>query len=282
MRFDSLQEWLNWQEGLNPKEISLGLERTRLVWSKLPRFQDSTTIITVAGTNGKGSSVAMLDAILQAAGYRTGCYTSPHLVHYNERIRINGQPLSDLQICRAFEHIDQVRGETPLTYFEYGTLAALYAFPHESPYATPSDVVYAELENVTRSHEEGKRRGRAKRIGKVLSEPDCGWGAFVNARRDVERRGPSNRARVVAVETGEIGRHLAATIRVAKEETRCPLRDVECLGDSGPLAGQSISNEEGLPEPRGELREGVVCHHERIRRRVHGNGVVQKYANQMP
>ena len=128
MRFDSLQEWLNWQEGLNPKEISLGLERTRLVWSKLPRFQDSTTIITVAGTNGKGSSVAMLDAILQAAGYRTGCYTSPHLVHYNERIRINGQPLSDLQICRAFEHIDQVRGETPLTYFEYGTLAALYAF----------------------------------------------------------------------------------------------------------------------------------------------------------
>lgn len=128
MKFDSLQEWLDWQENLNPREIDLGLERPHEVWKRLPQFKPTTTLITVAGTNGKGSSVAILESILLAAGYRVGCYTSPHLVHYNERIRVNGQPLSDQLICQAFERIEQARGEIKLTYFEYGTLAALCAF----------------------------------------------------------------------------------------------------------------------------------------------------------
>jgi len=128
MRFATLAAWLNWQTGLNPKSIDLGLERVRAVWDRLGAPDLGGALITVAGTNGKGSSVAFAEAILQAAGYRTGCYTSPHLIRYNERIRIDGAPAEDGPICAAFERIDQARGDLPLTYFEFGTLAALLIF----------------------------------------------------------------------------------------------------------------------------------------------------------
>lgn len=85
-------------------------------------------VITVTGTNGKGSTVGMLDAILRAAGYRVGCYTSPHLIRYNERIRIAGREISDVDLCAAFERIEAARGEVPLTYFEFGTVAAFEYF----------------------------------------------------------------------------------------------------------------------------------------------------------
>lgn len=85
-------------------------------------------VVTVAGTNGKGSTVAMCDACLRAAGYRVGAYTSPHLIHYNERVRIDGASAADAELCAAFERIEAYRGQTPLTYFEYGTLAALEVF----------------------------------------------------------------------------------------------------------------------------------------------------------
>ncbi len=84
--------------------------------------------LTVAGTNGKGSTVAMAEAILRAAGYHVGTYTSPHLIKYNERVRVNGTDATDEALCAAFEHIEAVRGEIPLTYFEFGTLAALDQF----------------------------------------------------------------------------------------------------------------------------------------------------------
>ena len=85
-------------------------------------------VITIAGTNGKGSTCAMLESCLLAAGYRTGLYTSPHLVRYNERVRINGQEASDETLCAAFKRVEAARGDTSLTYFEYGTLAAFLAF----------------------------------------------------------------------------------------------------------------------------------------------------------
>jgi dihydrofolate synthase / folylpolyglutamate synthase len=85
-------------------------------------------VITVAGTNGKGSCVAMLEAIYAAAGYRTGCYTSPHLLRYNERVRIDGRLAEDGELCAAFGRVDAARGESSLTYFEFGTLAALDLF----------------------------------------------------------------------------------------------------------------------------------------------------------
>jgi len=119
---------LDWQTGLNPKSIDLGLERVRVVWERLGAPELGAPVITVAGTNGKGSSVAFAEAILQAAGYRTGCYTSPHLIRYNERIRVDQTAVADEPICAAFERIDQARGDLPLTYFEFGTLAALLIF----------------------------------------------------------------------------------------------------------------------------------------------------------
>lgn len=128
MRFNNLEDWLDWQSTLHPKEIELGLERVNQVWQSLANASLNCKVITVAGTNGKGSCVAFLDSILRAASYRVGCYTSPHLVRYNERIVVDGEPVSDELICGAFDAVDQARGDTPLTYFEFGTLAALHIF----------------------------------------------------------------------------------------------------------------------------------------------------------
>lgn len=128
MRFTSLEQWLSWQETLHPSTIELGLERVGQVLDAMGLRHPSHAVITVGGTNGKGSSVAMLDAILRAAGYRVGCYTSPHLLRYNERIRIDGEMVSDAALCEAFARVDAARGDTSLTYFEFGTLAAFDIF----------------------------------------------------------------------------------------------------------------------------------------------------------
>src|SRR5918996_1492552 len=101
-RFLSLPQWLVWQEGLHVTEIELGLDRCREVALRLGLRKPEYTVISVAGTNGKGSSVAMLAAILEAEGYRVATYTSPHLLQYNERIRINGKTASDDDLCDAF------------------------------------------------------------------------------------------------------------------------------------------------------------------------------------
>ncbi|MES9882484.1 MAG: bifunctional tetrahydrofolate synthase/dihydrofolate synthase [Sedimenticola sp.] len=140
MRFDSLQAWLDWQSQLHPTEIELGLERVGSVWSRLHPAPLSSPVITVAGTNGKGSSVAFFEAIFKAGGYRVGCYTSPHMLRYNERIRLTGREVSDERLCQAFEQVDQVRGDTPLTCFEFGALAALLIFSSE-----PLDVIVLEV-----------------------------------------------------------------------------------------------------------------------------------------
>ncbi|QSA97095.1 bifunctional tetrahydrofolate synthase/dihydrofolate synthase [Methylococcus sp. EFPC2] len=128
MRFSTLDEWLVWQEALHPKTIDLGLARVRRVFQGMGTPLPMPFTIAVGGTNGKGSSVAMLDAILRAQGYRVGAYTSPHLLRYNERMRIDGQVLDDESICRSFDRIDRARGDTSLSFFEFGTLAALDIF----------------------------------------------------------------------------------------------------------------------------------------------------------
>lgn len=126
---NSLADWLTYLELLHPKTIEMGLERVGRVRSKLqlaPQFP----IIVVGGTNGKGSVCAMLESILVCAGYKTGCYTSPHLLRYNERVRINKNEVNDKNLCDAFAQIDTVRKDchTSLTFFEFGTLAAMYVF----------------------------------------------------------------------------------------------------------------------------------------------------------
>lgn len=128
MRFQSLNEWLAWQERARPQVIELGLERVGAVWQRLRTHGPARHVITVGGTNGKGSCVATLESIYRAAGYRTGSYTSPHLLRYNERIRLVGECVSDEALCEVFQEIDQARADLPLTYFEFGTLAALVLF----------------------------------------------------------------------------------------------------------------------------------------------------------
>jgi dihydrofolate synthase/folylpolyglutamate synthase len=123
----SLAEWLTYLESLHPKTIALGLERVAQVKQRLA-LQPDFPVIIVGGTNGKGSVCAMLEAILHAAGYKVGCYTSPHLLDYNERVRIAKQQASDAELCASFAQIEQVRGDIPLTYFEFGTLAAMQCF----------------------------------------------------------------------------------------------------------------------------------------------------------
>lgn len=132
MRFNSLPDWLSWQETLHPNAIDLGLERVRAVVQRMQLLQLACAVIIVGGTNGKGSTVAMLEAIVRAAGYHVGAYTSPHLLRYNERVRVNGVEASDAELCAAFARVDAARGDTSLTYFEFGTLAALDIFSHSN------------------------------------------------------------------------------------------------------------------------------------------------------
>jgi len=128
MRFDTLEAWLAWQESLNPRGIELGLERVRRVLERLDLLQPPFRVITVGGTNGKGSVASFAASILQSAGLRTGRYLSPHILRYNERIAIDGQEAGDGELCAAFEAVDHARGDESLTYFEFGTLAAFEIF----------------------------------------------------------------------------------------------------------------------------------------------------------
>src|SRR5690606_37423259 len=121
----SLNQWLDRLEKNHPVEIDLGLDRIAEVARRLNLPRPARRVVTVAGTNGKGSCVRTLEHILLASGLSAGTYTSPHLLRYNERIRIGGEEAADSDICRAFAAIDSARGEVSLTYFEVGTLAAL-------------------------------------------------------------------------------------------------------------------------------------------------------------
>ncbi len=124
LRTDSLTTWLRYLEVLHPQAIDLGLERVRAVWERLGSPRPAPVCITVGGTNGKGSTVAFLSAMLGAAGHRVGSYTSPHLLRYNERVRVGAEEASDAQLVTAFAEIDAARAEISLSYFEFGTLAA--------------------------------------------------------------------------------------------------------------------------------------------------------------
>jgi len=134
-RHPDLASWLRWQETLNPSTIDLGLDRVREVWGRIHPGAGRLPfpVITVGGTNGKGSCVAMLEAIYRAGGYRTGCYSSPHLLRYTERIRLDGAEVGEGDLCAAFQRVDQARGDTRLTFFEFGTLAALDLFLRAAP-----------------------------------------------------------------------------------------------------------------------------------------------------
>lgn len=123
----ALADWLARIETLHPRRIAPGLERVRTVARRLLPERGVPTVV-VAGTNGKGTTASLIATALQHAGLRVGLYTSPHLLRYNERVRIDGVEADDAQLCAAFEAVESCRGDVPLTYFEFGTLAALHCF----------------------------------------------------------------------------------------------------------------------------------------------------------
>lgn len=128
MRFQTLPEWLSWLETLHPVAIELGLARVRVVAERLEVLAPGVPVVTVAGTNGKGSVTALLEALLRAHGLRTALYTSPHILRFNERIRVDGVDAADADIVAALAAVDAARGEVSLTYFEFTTLAAFVLF----------------------------------------------------------------------------------------------------------------------------------------------------------
>ena len=156
---NTLSDWLAYCEQLHPKNIDMGLERVRTVAERM-QIRFDCPVITVAGTNGKGSTCAMLEAILLQAGYRTGVYTSPHLVRFEERLRLNGEPVDATQLIASFAGVERARAlneaDISLTYFEFSTLAILDVMAHAK-----LDVVILEV-------------GLGGRLDAVnIIEPDC-------------------------------------------------------------------------------------------------------------
>lgn len=125
---NSLNDWLSYLESMHPTEIDLGLDRIKQVSDKLQLEGGADQVITVAGTNGKGTSCAFLEAYAQGIGKQVGLYTSPHLIRFNERVRINGKEVADSELIAAFDVVETVRADVSLTYFEFTTLAALWLF----------------------------------------------------------------------------------------------------------------------------------------------------------
>lgn len=133
MRLQTLEEWLQWQTSLHDQAIELGLDRVSQVGRSLGLGKIAGQVITVAGTNGKGSTVAAYETWLHNAGFRVASYTSPHLLQYNERVRNSLEMVDDSTLCAAFAAVEAARDDIALTYFEYGTLAALYLMQQWNP-----------------------------------------------------------------------------------------------------------------------------------------------------
>ncbi|MBD9415122.1 bifunctional tetrahydrofolate synthase/dihydrofolate synthase [Pseudomonas sp. PDM16] len=128
----SLADWLSYLEQLHPSAIDMGLERSREVARRLGLGKPAPLVITVTGTNGKGSTCAFLASLLREQGLKVGVYSSPHLLRYNERVQLEGRDADDAELCEAFAAVEAGRGEISLTYFEMGTLAAFWLFEREA------------------------------------------------------------------------------------------------------------------------------------------------------
>src|SRR5688572_31131687 len=140
VRFASLAAWLEWQQALHPLAIEPGLDRLRRVLARTAWQPPHMPVFTVGGTNGKGSCVALLEAILHASGRRVGTFTSPHLLDYRERIRIDGRDVASVSLIAAFERIADALGADTLTFFEFNALAALLILASANPDAIVLEV----------------------------------------------------------------------------------------------------------------------------------------------
>ena len=246
----SLNDWLAHLEGLHPKGqagIELGLDRIARVKTALGQRQHCPVIV-VGGTNGKGSTCALLEAVYTAAGYRVGCYTSPHLIDYNERVRVNSAPVSDAALCEAFARVERTRqtlGDVVLTYFEFGTLAAWEVFA-----AASVEVAILEV-------------GLGGRLDAVnVYDPDCAvvtgvaldhtdWLGDTREAIGFEKAGIFRAARPAVCADPEPPQSLILHAEAIGAQLMCVGRDysAKALGDSWRWSGPQGLVEDGLPLP---------------------------------
>jgi dihydrofolate synthase / folylpolyglutamate synthase len=237
----TLDQWLQYIERIHPQSIEMGLERVVRVRDAMGlRF--SGPVITVGGTNGKGSTCAMLESILRAEGYRVGLYTSPHLLRYNERICIDGAPVTDERLVRSFEQVEAARAGTELTYFEFGTLAAWAIFA-----TSPLDALVLEV-------------GLGGRLDAVNAfDPDCAVVTSIGIDH-VEYLGASRES--IAREKAGIFRPGRPAI-CAEPDPPAPLVEhARAIGADLQLIGRDFSYEGGrnqwLFRGRGAMRAGLA------------------------
>jgi len=279
-----LEGWLAYLETLHPKAIAMGLERVREVLARMG-IVPGCPVITVAGTNGKGSTTAMLEAMLRCAGYRTGRYMSPHLARYNERVAVDGVPVGDAVLLEAFNAVEDARTAagpaTPLTYFEFGTLAALAVFAKARPDAmllevglggrldavNVVDADVAVLTSVDLDHRDylgptredvGREKSHVFRPGRtaVCGEPDPPASVIEHAR-------------AIGARLLRIGVDYRATAEGAQWRYEGPggpryglpmpaLRGAHQLGNAASAIAALAALRDVLPVPAGAIRDGLV------------------------
>ena len=232
----TLSEWLDHAERLHARPIDMGLDRVARVRDKLG-LALTAPVITVGGTNGKGSTCAMLESMLQAAGYRVGLYTSPHLLAYNERVRVDGVPVADGRLAAAFARVDQLRDDVSLTYFEFGTLAAWEIFATE-----PLDVLVLEV-------------GLGGRLDAVnVFDADCAIVTSIGIDH-VEYLGPTRES--IALEKAGIFRAGRAAICGDPQPPETLLAHAASIGADLQLLGRDFGFEGGKQQWRYWGRRGV-------------------------
>ncbi|MDX1736540.1 MAG: bifunctional tetrahydrofolate synthase/dihydrofolate synthase, partial [Halioglobus sp.] len=241
MSSSELEQWLRRLEQIHPKNIDLGLERVAAVADTLSLRSPRQPVVTVAGTNGKGSVVAVLEAALAQDGRRVGAFTSPHLQRFNERIRVDGQEATDAEIMAAFTAIDRARGETSLTYFEFAALAALWVFRERQV-----DVLLLEV-------------GLGGRLDAV-NIIDASLAVITSIALDHQDWLGDSRE-VIAVEKAGV---LRPGIPVVVADPEPPASLTACIRDAGAaptlLVGRHFGAQEGTGEWQGWLqRAGVRC-----------------------
>jgi dihydrofolate synthase/folylpolyglutamate synthase len=244
----TVANWLQWLEGLHPRSWDLGLERVAVVAAELGVTRLPSIVVSVAGTNGKGSTVALLESCYRAGGYRTGAFSSPHIHRFNERIRLDGAEVTDEALLDAFERVDRARGEVTLTYFEFTTLAALVLFADAAP-----DAVFLEV----------GLGGRLDAVNatepdvSVITTIDLDHQAWLGENREAigaEKAGIARPGRPLVVGDPEPPASIASTAQGAEIRQRGMDFDVEAAPGGWHWIGRGGRVRRGLPPPalRGE------------------------------
>ena len=236
----TLQDWLDHMQRLHPAAMELGLDRVRAVARRMRLGRPAAQVVTVGGTNGKGSTVAFIESIATAAGLQVGCYTSPHLLRYNERVRIRGRDADDASLVAAFERVESAREDVTLTYFEFGTLAALALMADSS-----LDLAVLEV----------GLGGRLDAVNLVDAEVAVVTTVALDHRAEL---GEDREA--IAVEKAGIFRANAPAVIGEPDPPDALLREARRIGALAHRAGRSFRHAP-LPGGRWLYQDGIVAEH---------------------